>query len=324
MLTKAELGAELRARREAVLIVNTGSRRGERSFNAARAGLEARGIHVVESYPVRAGAQLPKLVERTIAAGHRLVVVGGGDGTLSSAVGAFAYADAALGVLPLGTGNSFAQTLTIPQDLGHALDIIAGGNVVDVDLGVVNEAYFSNVATIGLSANVARRTPRWLKRILGPAAYVVIGVVQTFQHNAFIATIGRWRARRSARHASNYRSKWSGVRRNPDHGRSHVDNRSFAIVTLRGKSRWQVHGCGSHFFRGASISCTTRPAQSVLNVRSRRSPHNISMWTARSLRRRRDASRSQPRRCASSSRQHLRSRGMTGHHDDGGIVVVRS
>ncbi len=58
MLTKAELGAELRARREAVHIVNTGSRRGERSFNAARAGLEARGIHVVESYPVRA-AQLP-------------------------------------------------------------------------------------------------------------------------------------------------------------------------------------------------------------------------------------------------------------------------
>jgi len=97
-------------------------------------------------------------------------VVGGGDGTLSSAVGAFAYADAALGVLPLGTGNSFAQTLTIPQNLERALDIIAGGKVVDVDLGIVNGAYFSNVATIGLSANVARRTPKGLKRVLGPIA----------------------------------------------------------------------------------------------------------------------------------------------------------
>jgi len=240
MLTKAELGAELRARREAVLIVNTGSRRGERSFNAARAGLEARGIHVVESYPVRAGAQLPKLVERTIAAGHRLVVVGGGDGTLSSAVGAFAYADAALGVLPLGTGNSFAQTLTIPQDLGHALDIIAGGNVVDVDLGVVNEAYFSNVATIGLSANVARRTPRWLKRILGPAAYVVIGVVQTFQHNAFIATIddGERVVQLDTHQIIVANGRVFGA--TPITADAHVDNRSFAIVTLRGKSRWQV------------------------------------------------------------------------------------
>lgn len=287
MLTKAELGAELRARREAVLIVNTGSRRGERSFNAARAGLEARGIHVVESYPVRAGAQLPKLVERTIAAGHRLVVVGGGDGTLSSAVGAFAYADAALGVLPLGTGNSFAQTLTIPQDLGHALDIIAGGNVVDVDLGVVNEAYFSNVATIGLSANVARRTPRWLKRILGPAAYVVIGVVQTFQHNAFIATID------DGERVVQLDTHQIIVPNGRVFGATPITAAPTSITVVspslpyvaRADGRW--HGCGSHFFRGASISCTTRPAQSVLNVRSRRSPHNISMWTARSLRRRR-------------------------------------
>ena len=195
---------------------------------------------MVESYPVRAGAQLPKLVERTIAAGHRLVVVGGGDGTLSSAVGAFAYADAALGVLPLGTGNSFAQTLTIPQNLERALDIIAGGKVVDVDLGIVNGAYFSNVATIGLSANVARRTPKGLKRVLGPIAYLIIGAVQTVQHDAFVATIddGERTVQLDTHQIIVANGRVFGA--TPITANAHVDNRSRAIVTLCGKSRWQV------------------------------------------------------------------------------------
>jgi diacylglycerol kinase family enzyme len=164
MLSKAELGAEIRRLREAVLVVNTASRHGERSFSAARAGLEKHGIRVVESYPVRTPSQLPKIVESAIRAGHRLVVVGGGDGTLSSVVGAFAYADAVLGVLPLGTGNSFAQTLTVPGRLDAALDVIANGKVVDVDLGIVNGAYFANVVTIGLSADVARRRRSAMRR----------------------------------------------------------------------------------------------------------------------------------------------------------------
>jgi diacylglycerol kinase (ATP) len=66
--------------------------------------------------------------------------------------------------------RSFAQTLTVHRRLDAALDVIANGKVVDVDLDIVNGAYFANVASIGLSADVAGRTPIWLKRILEPAS----------------------------------------------------------------------------------------------------------------------------------------------------------
>jgi len=223
VLTKAELGAEIRAKREAVLVVNTGSRRGEAAFAAARSGLESRGIRVVESYPVRRGR-------------NQLVVVGGGDGTLSSIVGAFAYKDAALGVLPLGTGNSFAQTLTVPRDLGGALDVIADGNVVDVDLGIVNGAYFSNVATIGLSADVARRTPHRLKRVSSPVAYLIVGAAQTIQHHAFEATVddGERILALDTHQIIVANGRVFGA--TAITASAHVDNRNLAILTLRQES----------------------------------------------------------------------------------------
>ena len=63
------------------------------------------------------------------------IIVGGGDGTISSVVDAFAYRATVFGLLPLGTANSFARSLEIPLDLEGAVDVIAHGKVADVDLG---------------------------------------------------------------------------------------------------------------------------------------------------------------------------------------------
>jgi diacylglycerol kinase family enzyme len=56
-----------------------------------------------------------------------MVILGGGDGTLSKNVDHFLGSDTILAVLPLGTANSFARTLGIPLDLGGAIDMIANG-----------------------------------------------------------------------------------------------------------------------------------------------------------------------------------------------------
>src|SRR5688572_22848442 len=45
------------------------------------------------------------------------VIVGGGDGTVSSSAATLSGTGIALGVLPLGTMNLFARTLGMPQDL---------------------------------------------------------------------------------------------------------------------------------------------------------------------------------------------------------------
>ena len=56
-----------------------------------------------------------------------MVIVGGGDGTLSKTIDYFMGTGTVFALLPLGTANSFARTLGIPLDLDGAVDVIANG-----------------------------------------------------------------------------------------------------------------------------------------------------------------------------------------------------
>lgn len=185
MRTKQELEKRIKKEKTAVLIVNTYSRRGEKLFFHALDALQRKGITVTASYPVRHPDRLPEVVKEAIRRKGDLVIVGGGDGTISSIVDYFAYKDIVLGILPLGTGNSFVRTLGIPIDLDEAIKVIVKGKVAEVDLGKVDDDYFANVISIGFPADVARNTPRWLKRILGPVAYGIIGVKYFFTSQKF-------------------------------------------------------------------------------------------------------------------------------------------
>jgi YegS/Rv2252/BmrU family lipid kinase len=178
-------------KRSAVIIGNLHSRRTAELFARAHELLAARGVEIVAAHGVRDGRALERRVRGYVKDGCELILVAGGDGTLTSAVGAFAYTKSVLGVLPFGTGNSFALTLGIPPQVEAAVDVIAGGCVARVDLGVVNGTYFANFATIGLSSTIARRTPALLKKLLGPASYAAAGVLPLLVNRAFRAKV-RW------------------------------------------------------------------------------------------------------------------------------------
>ena len=79
-----------------------------------------------------------------------LLIVGGGDGTISAAASALAGTDTLLGVLPLGTLNHFARDLGLPTDLGEAAKLIAAGKDRRVDIGEMNGRVFINNSAIGL------------------------------------------------------------------------------------------------------------------------------------------------------------------------------
>ncbi len=79
-----------------------------------------------------------------------LLIVGGGDGTISAAASALAGTDTVLGILPLGTLNHFARDLGIPMDLDEAAQLIAGGKHRSVDIGEMGERVFINNSAIGL------------------------------------------------------------------------------------------------------------------------------------------------------------------------------
>ena len=153
-----------------MLVVNTNSRRG-REVLLRRHGRAGTARHLDRSLlPGARFCRLRECVEEAISRGQSLVIVGGGDGTISRIVDYFAHKELVLGVLPLGTGNSFARSLGIPIMLDGAVDVIASGKVADVNLGKVGDLYFANIATIGLSVDIGRHSPVGLKRSLGMLA----------------------------------------------------------------------------------------------------------------------------------------------------------
>jgi YegS/Rv2252/BmrU family lipid kinase len=182
---KAALEREIKEGRRAVLMVNTRSRHGARAYSEAKRLLAEAGMALDATYPVRHAERMPEIVREEIAKGRKFIIIGGGDGTISSVVDHFAYTNVVFGVLPLGTANSFARTLGIPLDLTGAIDVLVNGKVVDVDLGKINEDYFANGSSIGMPAIVGRATPHILKKWLGRGAYGLVAASKFIRYVPF-------------------------------------------------------------------------------------------------------------------------------------------
>jgi diacylglycerol kinase (ATP) len=106
-----------------------------------------------------------------------LIVSAGGDGTLNEVVNGIAQGGckAALAILPLGTGNDFARTLRVPNDLDAGIDQIAAGETRCIDLVRVTSdqvRYFVNVSSGGFSGVVDEKLTPEMKWTWGPLAYL--------------------------------------------------------------------------------------------------------------------------------------------------------
>ncbi|MBX7444931.1 MULTISPECIES: lipid kinase [unclassified Arthrobacter] len=173
----------------AALVINAGARRAAAAPDLVLDKLERAGLPVSAVHHIRSGAELAGTLDRVAADGHDLVVVGGGDGTVSFAAGRLAGTRIVLGVLPLGTANDLARTLEIPSNLDAACAALADGKVVDIDLGRANGQPFLNVASVGLSVGVTESLSPRLKRRLGPLAYGVAAVRAYAKHKPFRARL---------------------------------------------------------------------------------------------------------------------------------------
>ncbi|XRQ13660.1 diacylglycerol/lipid kinase family protein [Actinomadura welshii] len=208
MRSKSELESVIAGGGRAALVINSRSRRGRRLYGKARRMLRESGVDFLHVFPVTDPTRLRELFADVLALEPDLVVVGGGDGTITEAVGHLAHRDIALGVLPLGTTNNFARSLELPLDLPSAVRTLAvgrpgGGKVADVDVGWFEstgdpkgdgpggdrEHIFANMVSLGLSVHVAERVPHGLKRVLGRSAYGLTAARLLARHEAFTARI---------------------------------------------------------------------------------------------------------------------------------------
>jgi YegS/Rv2252/BmrU family lipid kinase len=175
--------------REAALIVNAHSRRGRALFREAQEKLTAAGVRLVESHAVADPRKLVPTVTAAVRAGAPMVIVGGGDGSLSCSVDELVGRDCVFALLPLGTANSFARTLGIPLDLDGAIATIATGVRRRVDLGIINGDYFANCAAMGLSPMIGEGIPHGLKRWLGRVGYLVWAIWCLIRFHPFRLTV---------------------------------------------------------------------------------------------------------------------------------------
>jgi diacylglycerol kinase (ATP) len=175
--------------RNAVLVVNTASRTGPADFDAARQRLAELGLALAGAHAVDNPADLPGIVNDAIADGARLLVLGGGDGTVSLVAARLAGSEVVLGLLPTGTANDLARTLNLPTELSAACETVVNGRVVAVDLGVVGDDHFVNVASVGLAAGVTEALTPGLKRRFGSLAYPLAAIRAYRRHRPFAARL---------------------------------------------------------------------------------------------------------------------------------------
>ena len=157
--------------RSALLLVNPHSRQGKKSLPTIKSHLEALGFNLLQKSSEHPH-ELPNLI-RKYQDDVDLVIVGGGDGTLNAVITGIVDTDLPLGIIPLGTANDLARTLEIPVTLAEACEVIAQGKQQAIDLGKVNEQYFFNVASLGLSVDITNQLTKLAKRRWGVFAYAL-------------------------------------------------------------------------------------------------------------------------------------------------------
>jgi len=132
-----------------------------------------------------------ELARQAAAAGYAAVVAVGGDGTLNEVVNGVGTDGVPVGFIPLGTGVDFPRTAGVPRQPQEALEVVLARRVTRIDVGVVNDRLFCNVAGAGFDAQVAARVNESGNKRGGPIPYIkaVFQTLFTYQNAPFRITL---------------------------------------------------------------------------------------------------------------------------------------
>ncbi|MBL7960497.1 diacylglycerol kinase family lipid kinase [bacterium] len=136
---------------------------------------------------------LPYVIEKTYS--HDVIVAAGGDGTVHEVINGMMQARvkngktdnmAALGVLPIGSGNDFVKMINIPVHLQKAFNILEQKKIMSVDVGQISvdgnhTRFFNNNIGVGFDAYVNYESIK-IKHLRGVAIYLTAVLKSLFKY----------------------------------------------------------------------------------------------------------------------------------------------
>ncbi|CAN5410369.1 diacylglycerol kinase family protein [soil metagenome] len=120
------------------------------------AAFEAGGCGV--SVELLDGPAIEGRLRELVGEGAESVIVGGGDGTVTTAASVLRGTGTALGVLPLGTFNLLARDLEIPSEIEEAAEVLCRGRRREIDVAEVNGRLVLCVCIAGFYPNLMARS----------------------------------------------------------------------------------------------------------------------------------------------------------------------
>jgi len=166
-----------------VLIYNptAGQRDRRAQMGAVSERARARGLELINA-PTDAPGHATEIVRSFLPRGLDVVVVCGGDGTISEVACGLAGSGVPLAILPGGTSNVLARELAIPLDLDQATEVLFDGEPRTVRLFLANERPFLLWTGIGLDARIMGHMIPFLKRWLGRTGIFFTVAIEFFRY----------------------------------------------------------------------------------------------------------------------------------------------
>jgi YegS/Rv2252/BmrU family lipid kinase len=225
------------------------------------------GLGVFDTRFTEAPGHARTIAHEESAAGRKLVVALGGDGTISEVADGLVTAGggAEMGVIPRGTGGDFRRTLGIENELFAAAERVRKSVPRKVDVGRIRfvahgggetTRHFINVASFGFSSAVAQRANDSSKRLGGRFSFLsaVVRSLLTYDNAEVTVSVDGGEARRMTlllAAVGNGRFFGGGMKICPE---AKLDDGSFDLVAVGDLGRLEVLAKIHRIYSGDHLS----------------------------------------------------------------------
>jgi diacylglycerol kinase (ATP) len=105
-----------------------------------------------------------RLTNKCLQQGISKIVAVGGDGTVNEVARALIHKNAALGIIPAGSGNGLARYLKVPLKTSEAIALLNHCNISAIDFGTINDHPFFCTCGVGFDAHIGNKFSESTKR----------------------------------------------------------------------------------------------------------------------------------------------------------------